>query len=191
MHVSIFFRPLFFFYMWLMYTSHSNLLDFLQVHDIIKCWGSNIHILDGCFGDTWMYDTSATFVGEFGHRWSTCNSSWFQPCWCWYYAEATSKKWRCSYKYLGSFPLPSKFSSKSLQFYPWLSVSYDTCGLYLNSIQIWTHILWMPMSVVNSLSYFNHILMFLAGNWFLCGNCNSWHFCLVVHTSIFSWHESC
>lgn len=66
-YASFFFFSSSTFYILLIYTNHSNLLNLLQVHDIIKCWGSYIHIFDSCFGDPRMYDTSATSVGEFGH----------------------------------------------------------------------------------------------------------------------------
>ena len=44
---------------------------------------------------------------------------------------------------------------------------------------------------VISMNHMMFILILMAGNWLLCGNCNSRHFCLVVHPSIFSWHQSC
>lgn len=48
----------------------------MQVYDIFQCWGGYIHFLNSCTEHTRMYDTCAASVGQFGHRWSTCNSSW-------------------------------------------------------------------------------------------------------------------
>lgn len=68
-NMKAFIRYISYFVFFSILTDSRNSFNFLslQVHDIIKCWRGNIHILDCCTGDTRMYDTCAAPVGEFGY----------------------------------------------------------------------------------------------------------------------------